>query len=100
GRRWLIASFPTRRSSDLAGEVDVKGATIEPHVVFDASLGPIYVGAGSVVQAFTRVVGPCYIGCDSTVLGDRITSCSIGDHCKVRSEEHTSELQSRSDLVC
>ena len=74
------------RDYAAAGEVDVKGATIEPQVVFDASLGPIYVGAGSVVHAFTRVVGPCYIGRDSTVLGDRITSCSIGDHCKVRGE--------------
>jgi UDP-N-acetylglucosamine diphosphorylase/glucosamine-1-phosphate N-acetyltransferase len=69
-----------------AGEVVVQGATIEPHVVFDASLGPIYVGAGSTVHAFTRLVGPCYVGRHSTILGDRITACSIGDHCKVRGE--------------
>jgi UDP-N-acetylglucosamine diphosphorylase/glucosamine-1-phosphate N-acetyltransferase len=70
----------------VAGDVVAKGATIEPQVVFDASAGPIYVGAGTTVQAFTRIVGPCYIGRDCTVLGDRIATCSIGDHCKVRGE--------------
>jgi UDP-N-acetylglucosamine diphosphorylase/glucosamine-1-phosphate N-acetyltransferase len=69
-----------------AGEVVVKGASIEPQVVFDASAGPIFVGPGTTVHAFTRLVGPCYIGRSSTVLGDRISACSIGDHCKVRGE--------------
>jgi UDP-N-acetylglucosamine diphosphorylase/glucosamine-1-phosphate N-acetyltransferase len=41
---------------------------------------------GSTVHAFTRLVGPCYIGRHSTVLGDRIGISSIGDHCKVRGE--------------
>lgn len=63
-----------------------RGATIEPHVVLDASAGPIHVGAGSTVHAFTRLVGPCYVGRQSTVLGDRVTACSIGDVCKVRGE--------------
>jgi UDP-N-acetylglucosamine diphosphorylase/glucosamine-1-phosphate N-acetyltransferase len=62
------------------------GATIEPNVVFDASAGPIHVGAGSTVHAFTRLVGPCYVGRDTEVLGDRIATCSIGDVCKVRGE--------------
>lgn len=84
----VIGSHPVLVAADRvrAGEVIVKGATIEPHVIFDASSGPIYVGAGSTVQAFTRLVGPCYIGRSSTVLGDRIAACSIGDHCKVRGE--------------
>jgi UDP-N-acetylglucosamine diphosphorylase/glucosamine-1-phosphate N-acetyltransferase len=69
-----------------AGEVMVKGALIEPHVVFDATLGAIHVGAGTTVHAFTRLVGPCYIGRHATILGDRIAACSIGDHCKVRGE--------------
>ena len=70
----------------IAGETFVKGATIEPQVVFDASDGPIFVGIGTTVHAFTRLVGPCYIGGNSTILGDRISICSIGDHCKVRGE--------------
>ena len=84
----VIGAHPVLVASDrlLAGEVIIKGATIEPHVVFDASSGAIYVGAGTTVHAFTRLVGPCYIGRHCTVLGDRIATCSIGDHCKVRGE--------------
>ena len=84
----VIGNHPVLVAADrsIAGEVFVKGATIEPQVVFDASAGPIYVGAGTTVNAFTRLVGPCYIGRSSTILGDRIATCSIGDHCKVRGE--------------
>jgi UDP-N-acetylglucosamine diphosphorylase/glucosamine-1-phosphate N-acetyltransferase len=84
----VIGSHPVLVASDFvqAGEVIIKGATIEPHVVFDTSAGAIYVGAGTTVHAFTRLVGPCYVGRHCTVLGDRIAACSIGDHCKVRGE--------------
>jgi UDP-N-acetylglucosamine diphosphorylase / glucose-1-phosphate thymidylyltransferase / UDP-N-acetylgalactosamine diphosphorylase / glucosamine-1-phosphate N-acetyltransferase / galactosamine-1-phosphate N-acetyltransferase len=61
-------------------------AEIEPHVVLDASAGPIQVEAEARIQAFTRLVGPCYVGTGSTVLGDRVAVCSIGDLCKVRGE--------------
>jgi UDP-N-acetylglucosamine diphosphorylase/glucosamine-1-phosphate N-acetyltransferase len=84
----VIGEHPVLIASDRtqAGEVVVKGAVIEPHVVFDATLGAIHVGAGTTVHAFTRLVGPCYIGRHATILGDRIAACSIGDHCKVRGE--------------
>jgi hypothetical protein len=38
------------------------------------------------VQAFTRIIGPCYIGVDSTVTADRIAGSSIGDTCRVHGE--------------
>lgn len=84
----VIGDNPVVIASDVAtaGHVVVKGATIEPQVVFDASVGPIFVGAGSIVHSFTRLVGPCYIGRNTQVLGDRIATCSIGDVCKVRGE--------------
>ena len=63
-----------------------RGATIEPHVVLDASAGPILVLSGAHVRAFTRLNGPIYIGPDSTVLGGELSTCSIGDVCKVRGE--------------
>ncbi len=63
-----------------------EGATIEPLVVFDVSAGPVMVRAGSTVRAFTRVVGPCAIGADTQILGDRVSGCSIGDQCVVRGE--------------
>ena len=59
---------------------------IEPHVVFDASDGPILVQQGTHIRAFTRITGPCYIGRDVNVLGGDITASSIGDVSKVRGE--------------
>lgn len=84
----VIGKHPVSIATDyvVAGQIVAKGATIEPQVVFDASSGPIHVGAGTTVQAFTRLVGPCYIGRECIVLGDRIATSSIGDHCKVRGE--------------
>jgi UDP-N-acetylglucosamine diphosphorylase/glucosamine-1-phosphate N-acetyltransferase len=61
-------------------------ATLEPHVVLDASAGPIMIQSGAHVRAFTRITGPCYIGRDVQVMGGDITGCSIGDVCKVRGE--------------
>jgi UDP-N-acetylglucosamine diphosphorylase/glucosamine-1-phosphate N-acetyltransferase len=61
-------------------------AIIEPHVVFDVTSGPILIGAGTSVRAFTRIVGPCAIGRSSNILGDRVHGCSIGDHCNIRGE--------------
>ena len=63
-----------------------EGATIEPQSCFDVTLGPVMVRAGATVQAFTRVVGPCYIGEHSQVSGDRVSGCSIGPHCRVHGE--------------
>ncbi len=62
------------------------GARVEPYAVFDTTLGPVLLRDGAVVQAFTRVVGPCYVGRSSTVMADRISGSSIGDHCRVHGE--------------
>lgn len=62
------------------------GARVEPHVVFDVSAGPILVRSGTEIPAFTRVTGPCYIGENCVLVGDRIASSSIGDVSKVRGE--------------
>jgi UDP-N-acetylglucosamine diphosphorylase/glucosamine-1-phosphate N-acetyltransferase len=63
-----------------------EGASIGPHVVLDATAGPILIRREAVIAPFTNLVGPVYVGRGSQVLGDRITNCSIGDHCKVRGE--------------
>jgi UDP-N-acetylglucosamine diphosphorylase/glucosamine-1-phosphate N-acetyltransferase len=62
------------------------GAEVEPSVCFDTTAGPILLRAGSHVQAFTRLVGPLYVGAGSTVTTDRIAASSIGDTCKVHGE--------------
>ena len=66
------------------------GAEVERQVFFDCSAGPVLVRRGAHVQAFTRIVGPCVIGMESQVGGDKIATSSIGDVCKVHGEVSTS----------
>jgi UDP-N-acetylglucosamine diphosphorylase / glucose-1-phosphate thymidylyltransferase / UDP-N-acetylgalactosamine diphosphorylase / glucosamine-1-phosphate N-acetyltransferase / galactosamine-1-phosphate N-acetyltransferase len=62
------------------------GATVEPQVYFDTTAGPVLIRRGATVQAFTRISGPCVIGQESLVGGDKISGSSIGDTCKVHGE--------------
>ena len=61
-------------------------ATIEPHVVFDTTGGPIFIDTGAHIHSFTRIAGPCFIGSKSTILGGDILACSIGPVSKIRGE--------------
>lgn len=63
-----------------------RGATIEPGACIDVTAGPVLVRRDATVQAFTRLTGPAYIAEHSTVAGDRVSGCSIGEWCKVRGE--------------
>ena len=63
-----------------------EGAEIGPHVVLDASAGPILIRKGAVVAPFTHLVGPVAVGRDSRILGDRVAASSIGDHSRVHGE--------------
>ncbi len=63
-----------------------RGAVVEPSVCFDTSEGPILLRAGAHVQAFSRLVGPLYVGEHSILTTDRIAASSIGDTCKVHGE--------------
>lgn len=73
------------------------GAMVEPMVMFDTSTGPVLLRRGSQVQAFTRVVGPCYVGVDSSVTTDRIAASAIGDTCRVHGELSMSVLIGHSN---
>jgi UDP-N-acetylglucosamine diphosphorylase / glucose-1-phosphate thymidylyltransferase / UDP-N-acetylgalactosamine diphosphorylase / glucosamine-1-phosphate N-acetyltransferase / galactosamine-1-phosphate N-acetyltransferase len=63
-----------------------RGAVVEPSVCFDTSEGPILIRSGAHVQAFTRLIGPLYVGQHSILTTDRISASSIGDTCKVHGE--------------
>src|SRR5699024_12884412 len=90
-----LHSFPTRRSSDLVDR-DVFGLSYDKgwmciQVFFirqgklierDVSIFPFFCEAS---EAFITFIGRFYLH---------------ENHLKPRSEEHTSELQSRFDLVC
>jgi UDP-N-acetylglucosamine diphosphorylase/glucosamine-1-phosphate N-acetyltransferase len=62
------------------------GALIEPMSFFDTTSGPVLLRRRAQVQAFTRVIGPVYVGVDSTITTDRIAGSSIGDTCRVHGE--------------
>jgi len=63
-----------------------EGVTVEPHVVFDTTAGPVLLCRGASVQAFSRVTGPCFVGESSAILGGRVAGCSIGEVCRVHGE--------------
>ena len=74
-----------------------EGADIGPHVVLDATAGPILVRRGASVAPFTHLVGPTAVGRDSQVLGDRVAVSAIGDHCKVHGEMSNSVILGHSN---
>lgn len=101
----LVRHLPTMLAADLLAEIPATpdrpagltvlgthpihidpSATVEPMVLIDASAGPVVVRRGALVQAFTRLVGPCVIGEDAVVAGGRVACCSIGERSKVHGE--------------
>jgi UDP-N-acetylglucosamine diphosphorylase/glucosamine-1-phosphate N-acetyltransferase len=68
-------------------------ARIEPHVLVDTTRGPVLVDREAVVQAFSRLEGPCYIGPGTQVLAARIRGGSVGPQCRVGGEVEESILQ-------
>ncbi len=62
------------------------GARVEPQVVLDTTAGPILLCDGALIQAFTRLVGPCYVGAHTTISGGRVANSAFGEQCKVNGE--------------
>src|SRR5690606_41532621 len=91
-------SFPTRRSSDLEAAIDrVRSLHPEVEVVADSD---------EMIRTDLDVYAPCALGGslnDETVpaLKAKVVCGSANNQlAHTRSEEHTSELQSREKLVC
>ena len=76
----IIGAYPARVE---------RGASIDPYVVFDASVGPVLVRRGATIAPFSRLVGPCYVGEESTVGGGRVGGSAIGEQCRVHGEVST-----------
>src|SRR5690606_41939854 len=80
--QWVFPSFPTRRSSDLDGRLLCTRRAFLPR---EQSPRAGYVASGSFAhEASCSLYRPTSLAC-----------CLVS-----RSEEHTSELQSRENLVC
>jgi UDP-N-acetylglucosamine diphosphorylase/glucosamine-1-phosphate N-acetyltransferase len=62
-------------------------ARIDPMVVADTTHGPVVIGAGAVIHAFTRLEGPCSIGEGTVLLGARVRAgTTIGPRCRMGGE--------------
>src|SRR5699024_11316923 len=85
-----LHSFPTRRSSDLGTGIQVENTRFNESRSKMAVLFSACFGFGDIdYLAFFRLFVCCIARADGHGDGDYL-----------RSEEHTSELQSRFDIVC
>lgn len=72
---------------------------LHPNVVIDATDGAVMIDENVKIMAGTTILGPCYIGKNSTIkVGAKIYgSTSIGEVCKVGGEVEGSIIQSYSN---
>ncbi len=86
----LPKDMSTTQAAVLGAADDVyidAAASIDPFVVIDARKGPVFVDVGAMVQAFTRLEGPCYIGRESQLFRTNLREgTSIGPVCRVGGE--------------
>lgn len=82
-------NFPTRAEVINKKRVFVsRDCRINPNVVLDASEGGIYISPGVIVEPFTIIKGPVYIGSNSTLrAGSKLYGpLSAGEYCKLSGE--------------
>ena len=63
----------------------------------DAASGPVFIGSGTKVRAFTRIEGPCCIGRDCLLAGVRISGSTLGPVSRVGGEVEQSIFQGYSN---
>jgi len=69
-------------------------ARVHPMVVIDASDGPVTIDEGAEILPFTRIVGPCYIGRESVLVGAKChEGNSIGPVCRIGGEVECCVIQ-------
>ncbi len=89
--------FDQSKAGELGPQVAVIGdtrsvfidpsASIDPFVVIDARKGPVSIDAGAMIQAFTRLEGPCHVGRKSQLFRANVREgTSIGPVCRVGGE--------------
>ena len=108
----LTADFAAAGRSGIEGTVEDPGAvrgsrkdvyiapdvTVHPMVVIDATGGPVYIDEGAEILPFTRIVGPCYIGRKTILLGAKChEGNSIGPVCRIGGEVECSIIQGYSN---
>jgi UDP-N-acetylglucosamine diphosphorylase/glucosamine-1-phosphate N-acetyltransferase len=82
-------SDPIPRGSTVLGEpaaLLLRGAAVEPGVVFDTRAGAIVLESGVEVLSGTRLEGPLWVGANTRLLGGRIGASALGPRCVIRGE--------------
>ncbi len=73
-------------------------ARIDPYTVFDTTNGPITIGPGVVIQPFTRIEGPCFIGRDTQLFRANLRGgVSLGPNCRIGGEVEEAIVQGHSN---
>jgi UDP-N-acetylglucosamine diphosphorylase / glucose-1-phosphate thymidylyltransferase / UDP-N-acetylgalactosamine diphosphorylase / glucosamine-1-phosphate N-acetyltransferase / galactosamine-1-phosphate N-acetyltransferase len=70
---------------------------IDPFVVADTRKGPVILDRGAVVQSFTRLEGPCYVGPETWIHGAKVRASTIGPLCHIGGEVEASIVQGCSN---
>lgn len=75
------------------------GARLVPTVVLDLSAGAIRIDAGASIRPGAILIGPCWIGSNSTILERAIIRpyTAIGPHCKIAGEVSATTFQGYSN---
>ncbi|MBY0523595.1 MAG: hypothetical protein K2R98_09350 [Gemmataceae bacterium] len=73
-------------------------AQIDPLVVADTTRGPVLIDRESVITAFTRLEGPCYVGPHTHVMGAKVRGgTTLGPNCRVGGEVEASIIHGFSN---
>src|SRR5205085_11437948 len=88
-----LHSFPTRRSSDLAMVRQMVGREVRVAHCGGNAAGGLGTDVAAIKHCIEQVYGPKGVAVLVDLGGAETNS-------EMRSEEHTSELQSQSNLVC
>ena len=87
---WWEAGVPEARGVTVSGPTErclvAHTARIEPMVHIDTTKGPVLIDSGVLIQAFSRIEGPCHIGADTRIQSARIHGGSIGPQCRIGGE--------------
>lgn len=98
---WWKAGVPEASNVTVTGPAErclaAHTAHIEPMVHIDTTNGPVLIDEGALVQAFSRIEGPCYIGVESRIQSARLHGGSIGPRCRIGGEIEASIVHGYSN---
>lgn len=100
-RHWWNEGVPEAHGVIISGPPErcliSHNAEIDPMVHIDTRKGPVLIDRGAVVQSFSLIEGPCYIGADTRILSARIHGGSIGPQCRIGGEVEASIVHGYSN---